>query len=335
MNTSDGESITVIGAGSWGTALAIQLARANRPTILWGRADDEPERLARERTNHRYLPDIRFPDTLRIEADLRTAIHGSCDILVVVPSHVFRIVLGEIKPHLRDDQRIAWATKGLEQETGQLPHQVARDVLGAEYPLAVLSGPTFATEVGAGLPTAMTVASTDAQFAGDLAVRVSSEQFRAYTSNDLAGVEVGGAVKNVLAIAAGISDGLGYGANARIALISRGLIEMTRLGAALGAKSQTFMGLSGMGDLVLTCTDNQSRNRRMGLAIAAGRTADAVAREIGQVVEGVYAAKAVHGVATRLGVEMPICEQVYRILYEDAAPEQAVSALMNRALGPE
>lgn len=335
MNTSDGESITVIGAGSWGTALAIQLARANRPTILWGRADDEPERLARERTNHRYLPDIRFPDTLRIEADLRTAIHGSRDILVVVPSHVFRIVLGEIKPHLRDDQRIAWATKGLEQETGQLPHQVARDVLGAEYPLAVLSGPTFATEVGAGLPTAMTVASTDAQFAGDLAVRVSGDQFRAYTSNDLAGVEVGGAVKNVLAIAAGISDGLGYGANARIALISRGLIEMTRLGVALGAKSQTFMGLSGMGDLVLTCTDNQSRNRRMGLAIAAGRTADAVAREIGQVVEGVYAAKAVHGVAARLGVEMPICEQVYRILYEDAAPEQAVSALMNRALGPE
>lgn len=335
MNTSDGESITVIGAGSWGTALAIQLARANRPTILWGRTDDEPERLARERTNHRYLPDIRFPDTLRIEADLRTAIHGSRDILVVVPSHVFRIVLGEIKPHLRDDQRIAWATKGLEQETGQLPHQVARDVLGAEYPLAVLSGPTFATEVGAGLPTAMTVASTDAQFAGDLAVRVSGDQFRAYTSNDLAGVEVGGAVKNVLAIAAGISDGLGYGANARIALISRGLIEMTRLGVALGAKSQTFMGLSGMGDLVLTCTDNQSRNRRMGLAIAAGRTADAVAREIGQVVEGVYAAKAVHGVAARLGVEMPICEQVYRILYEDAAPEQAVSALMNRALGPE
>ncbi len=335
MNTSDGESITVIGAGSWGTALAIQLARANRPTILWGRADDEPERLARERTNHRYLPDIRFPDTLRIEADLRTAIHGSRDILVVVPSHVFRIVLGEIKPHLRDDQRIAWATKGLEQETGQLPHQVAQDVLGAAYPLAVLSGPTFATEVGAGLPTAMTIASTDAQFAGDLAVRVSGDQFRAYTSNDLAGVEVGGAVKNVLAIAAGISDGLGYGANARIALISRGLIEMTRLGVALGAKSQTFMGLSGMGDLVLTCTDNQSRNRRMGLAIAAGRTADAVAREIGQVVEGVYAAKAVHGVATRLGVEMPICEQVYRILYEDAAPEQAVSALMNRALGPE
>lgn len=335
MNTSDGESITVIGAGSWGTALAIQLARANRPTILWGRADDEPERLARERTNHRYLPDIRFPDTLRIEADLRTAIHGSRDILVVVPSHVFRIVLGQIKPHLRDDQRIAWATKGLEQETGQLPHQVARDVLGAEYPLAVLSGPTFATEVGAGLPTAMTVASTDAQFAGDLAVRVSGDQFRAYTSNDLAGVEVGGAVKNVLAIAAGISDGLGYGANARIALISRGLIEMTRLGVALGAKSQTFMGLSGMGDLVLTCTDNQSRNRRMGLAIAAGRTADAVAREIGQVVEGVYAAKAVHGVAARLGVEMPISEQVYRILYEDAAPEQAVSALMNRALGPE
>lgn len=335
MTTSVDERITVLGAGSWGTALAVQLARTNRPTTLWGRADDEPERLARERTNHRYLPDIRFPDALQIEADLQAAIHSSRDILIVVPSHVFRIVLGQIQPHLSADQRIAWATKGFEQQTGQLPHQVARDVLGAKYPLAVLSGPTFATEVGAGLPTAMTVASTDVQFADDLAVRISSEQFRAYTSNDLAGVEVGGAVKNVLAIAAGISDGLGYGANTRIALISRGLIEMTRLGEALGANAQTFMGLSGMGDLVLTCTDNQSRNRRMGLALAAGRTVDAVAREIGQVVEGVYAAKAVHGVAARLGVEMPISEQVYRILYEDVAPEQAVSALMSRALGPE
>jgi glycerol-3-phosphate dehydrogenase (NAD(P)+) len=335
MTTASGNAITVLGAGSWGTALAIQLARDNQPTVLWGRADDEPERLDRERMNQRYLPDIRFPEKLQIEADMQTAIAGSGDILIVVPSHVFRTVLESVQPFLGEHQRVAWATKGFEQETGLLPHQVARDVLGTAPPLAVLSGPTFATEVGAGLPTAMTVASTNATFADNLALRISNKQFRAYTSGDLAGVEVGGAVKNVLAIAAGISDGLGYGANTRIALINRGLTEMTRLGEALGAQSRTFMGLSGMGDLVLTCTDNQSRNRRMGLALADGRAADDVAREIGQVVEGVYAAKAVRGVAERLGVDMPISEQVYRILYENLAPDQAVLALMNRALGPE
>ncbi|MFW2403257.1 MAG: NAD(P)H-dependent glycerol-3-phosphate dehydrogenase [Gammaproteobacteria bacterium] len=329
------ESIAVIGAGSWGTALAIQFARAEQLTTLWGRADDEPERLERERCNARYLPDSPFPEDLRVDADLEKVVRNNHDVLIAVPSHALRSVLEEIRPFLADDHRIAWATKGFEVKTGKLPHQVAAEILGDTVPLAVLSGPTFATEVGKGLPTAMTVAATNADYANELATRISNESFRAYTSDDIIGVEVGGAVKNVVAIAAGISDGIGFGANTRVALISRGLIEMRRLGEALGAHADTFMGLSGMGDLVLTCTDNQSRNRRMGLGRAAGKNTAELAKEIGQVVEGVLAANAVHGVAQQLNVEMPICEQVYQILYDDLTPEQAVLALMSREIGPE
>jgi glycerol-3-phosphate dehydrogenase (NAD(P)+) len=236
---------------------------------------------------------------------------------------------------LREDSRVCWATKGFELSTGKLPHQVAAEVLGPDFPVAVLSGPTFAKEVGAGLPSAMTIASNDNEFAKALAVAISSDNFRAYTSDDLVGVEVGGAVKNALAIGAGMSDGLGFGANTRIALINRGLVELMRLGVALGARKETFMGLAGMGDLVLTCTDNLSRNRRMGLALAAGKTVEEAQEEIQQVVEGVKAAKAVHDVAERLGIEMPIANQVYRILYEGAAPREAVEALMGRELKPE
>ncbi len=250
------QSLAVVGAGSWGTALAIQFARTGQPTVLWGRAEDDPEQMAAERCNTRYLPDSPFPDELKIDADLQRVITTNTDILICVPSHAFRTVLEQVKPYLDASKRISWATKGFEQQSGKLPHQVAADVLGEHSPLAVLSGPTFATEVGAGLPTAITVASTDPEFAGQLAKSISNDHFRAYTSDDIVGVEVGGAVKNVLAIAAGMSDGFGYGANTRIALISRGLKEMTRLGMALGAQAETFMGLSGMGDLVLTCTDD-------------------------------------------------------------------------------
>ena len=252
-----------------------------------------------------------------------------------MPSHAFREIVTSIAPHLHDGSRVAWATKGFEHRTGMLPHQIAGEVLGDRVPLAVLSGPTFAREVAAGLPTAMTVAASEPGFAADLAERISDQRFRAYTSGDMVGVEVGGAVKNVLAIAAGISDGLKFGANARIALINRGLAEMTRLGVALGARAETFMGLSGMGDLVLTCTDDQSRNRRVGLLIAAGRTRDEAARDIGFVCEGIFGALAVWEVAQRVGVDMPICDQVHRILYEGVAPQEAVMALMSRALKPE
>ena len=201
--------------------------------------------------------------------------------------------------------------------------------------VAVLSGPTFAKEVGEQLPTAMTVAANDGAFANELAASLSGDNFRAYTSDDMVGVEVGGAVKNVLAIGAGISDGLGFGANARVAMITRGLMEMTRLGVALGAKQETFMGLAGMGDLVLTCTDDLSRNRRMGLAIASGKTVAEAQEEIQQVVEGVMAAEAVKEVAEKLAIEMPICHQIYRILHEGAQPHEAVGALMGRELTSE
>jgi glycerol-3-phosphate dehydrogenase (NAD(P)+) len=231
--------------------------------------------------------------------------------------------------------RLAWATKGFEAQTGLLPHQVARATLGTGRTFAVLSGPTFASEVGAGLPTAMTVASPDAGFAAALAQDLSSTNFRAYTSTDIVGVEVGGAVKNVLALAAGLSDGLGFGANTRIALITRGLTEMVRLGVALGASRETFMGLAGLGDLVLSCTDNQSRNRRFGLLLAQGSNIDQARAQIGQVVEGVHAARAVRAVAQREQVDMPLCEGVYRVLYEGLPADEVVRALMRRPVRAE
>jgi glycerol-3-phosphate dehydrogenase (NAD(P)+) len=325
----------VLGSGSWGTALAVHLARTGHRTILWGIETAELDAMARERVNRRYLPGVTLPDGLGIEHDFASAIAGADQLLVVVPSHAFREVLERAKPLLRHGQRVAWATKGFELATGKLPHQVADEVLGSRVPTAVLSGPTFAREVGEGLPSAMTVASRDEDYAMALARSISGENFRAYASGDMTGVEVGGAVKNVLAIGAGISDGLGFGANTRVALITRGLAEMMRLGVALGAERETFMGLAGLGDLVLTCTDDQSRNRRCGLALAAGRTAEQAQAEIGQVVEGVLAARAVHEVAQRVGVEMPIAEQVYRVLYEGAPVKGAVYALMGRTVKVE
>ncbi len=327
--------IAVIGAGSWGTALALQLARGGRDIRLWDIDADNMKKVAADRSNERYLPGANFPDNLHPELDLNACLDNVQDILIVVPSHGLRETLKTIKPMLAPDIRICWATKGFELSTGQLPHQVAEDILGPDGPMAVLSGPTFAKEVAAGLPTLMTIAANDSDFAGDLAEEISGENFRAYTGGDMIGVEVGGAVKNVMAIGAGLSDGLGFGANTRVALINRGLVEMTRLGLALGAKQDTFMGLAGMGDLVLTCTDDLSRNRRMGLALASGKTIEEAQDEIQQVVEGVLAAKAVKGVAERLGVEMPICLALYNILYEGLSPRDAVTALMGRALTSE
>lgn len=326
----------VLGAGSWGTALAIQFARTGRPTTLWGRDSAHLDELMRERRNRRYLPDAEFPASLSVEPDLGKALSSSRDVLIAVPSHALRGLLQEVASQRRGgDMRLAWATKGFELSTGLLPHQVAEQVLGEKLPSAVISGPTFAREVGAGLPTAMTVAAEDQTFARELAQNISGLNFRAYTSTDVVGVEIGGAIKNVMAIGAGISDGLGFGANTRIALITRGLVEMTRLGVALGAQRETFMGLAGLGDLVLTCTDNQSRNRRFGLALAAGESVSAAQKTIGQVVEGVLAARAVREVAKRANVEMPICEQLYRVVHEGVPPQEAVKELMSRALKPE
>ncbi|MEP7243653.1 MAG: NAD(P)H-dependent glycerol-3-phosphate dehydrogenase [Gammaproteobacteria bacterium] len=327
--------VAVLGAGSWGTALAIQLARSGRPTRLWGRDADQLRDMSRDRHNSRYLPAAVFPDALTVSSELSAALHGALDVLVAVPSHSFRKVLEEAAPRLDDATRVAWATKGFEVDSGKLPHQVAREVLGSARPVAVLSGPTFAREVGAGLPTAMTIASPDERFAAALAQGLSSNNFRAYTSTDIVGVEVGGAVKNVLAVGAGLADGLGFGSNTRIALITRGLAEMTRLGVTLGAQRETFMGLAGLGDLVLTCTDDQSRNRRFGLLLASGRKPDEALAEIGQAVEGYLAAKAVHGVAKRAAVDMPISEGIYCVLFEGLPAKDVVKGLMSRPIKAE
>ncbi len=336
MNTTTGKAkIAVIGAGSWGTALAIQCARAGCQTRLWGRDQELIAVMERERINPRYLPNAPFPDLLQIAGSLAEVIADANDVLVAIPSHGFRAQLLQLQPLLRQDQRLCWATKGFEIATGLLPHEVVREVFGTGRPVAVLSGPTFAREVGAGLPTAMTIASSSESYADSLARDLSSSHFRAYTSSDIVGVEVGGAVKNVLAIGAGLSDGLGYGANARIAVINRGLIEMMRLGVALGARRETFMGLAGLGDLVLTCTDDQSRNRRFGLMLARGLSVDAAQREIGQVVEGFKAARAVHDVAARKQVAMPICEAIHGVLYGGQPVDQVVRGLMERPVRAE
>jgi glycerol-3-phosphate dehydrogenase (NAD(P)+) len=328
-------AIAVLGAGSWGTALAIQFARSARPTRLWGRDRVRLAAMAREGRNSRYLSSGEFPPSLVPCEDLDAALEGADDVLLAVPSHAFRELLLAVAPRLAPGQRVAWATKGFELESGKLPHQVAREVLGPDRAIAVLSGPTFAREVGAGLPTAMTVASPDQEFATSLAQDLSSDNFRAYISTDIVGVEVGGAVKNVLAVGAGLSDGLGFGANTRVALITRGLVEMTRLGTALGAQRETFMGLAGLGDLVLTCTDDQSRNRRFGLLLAEGKKPDVALAEIGQAVEGYVAARAVRAVALRENVSMPICEAIYGVLYEGLPPKDVVVGLMKRPIKAE
>lgn len=328
---SQDAAISVLGAGSYGTALAIALARNGHRTLLWSHRPEQVATLAAERCNKVFLPDAVFPDSLIPEASLERVVKASRNLLLVVPSHVFADVLKQLKPFLRKDSRLAWATKGLDPASGQLLQQVAREILGEQIPLAVLSGPTFAKELAMGLPTAISLASTDAQFARELADLLHcGRSFRVYLNDDMVGLQLGGAVKNVIAIGAGLADGLGFGANARTALITRGLVELQRLGVSLGAEQETFMGMAGLGDLVLTCTDNQSRNRRFGLALGQGKSVDTAMAEIGQVVEGYRNAAEVHQLAARHGVEMPICEQVYQVLYEGKNAKEAALALLSR-----
>ncbi|WP_159566820.1 NAD(P)H-dependent glycerol-3-phosphate dehydrogenase [Budvicia diplopodorum] len=323
--------MTVIGAGSYGTALAITLARNGHSVMLWGHDPKHIDMLQKERNNQAFLPDVIFPDNLQLQSDLKHAVNASRDILVVVPSHVFGDVLRQIKPYLQPDARIVWATKGLEADTGRLLQEVAREALGDKIPLAVISGPTFAKELAAGLPTAIAVSSSDPQFTDDLQKLLHcGKSFRVYSNPDFIGVQLGGAVKNVIAIGAGMSDGIGFGANARTALITRGLAEMSRLGAALGAEPATFMGMAGLGDLVLTCTDNQSRNRRFGIMLGEGKSVDEAQKLIGQVVEGYRNTKEVWILSQRCGVEMPITEQIYQVLYAGKDAREAAIALLSR-----
>ncbi|MEE9265402.1 MAG: NAD(P)H-dependent glycerol-3-phosphate dehydrogenase [Gammaproteobacteria bacterium] len=327
--------IAVLGAGSWGTALAILLARNGHGVVLWGRDCKQVAAMAGERRNRRYLPEHEFPRELKVTASLDEAAAGARLALVVVPSSGFQAVCASLASRGADLTGMFWATKGFDPGSGRLLHEVAAETTAGKLPTAVLSGPTFANEIARGLPAAVSCASTHAGFAEQVAELFRNEWFRVYTSTDMIGVEIGGAVKNVLAIAAGIADGLGFGANTRAALITRGLREIVRLGAALGGQPESFMGLAGLGDLVLTCTDDQSRNRRFGLALARGLSVGAAEQSVGQVVEGVGAAREVMRQARKIGVEMPIAEQVNRVLHEGAAPADAVHALLARPPGAE
>ena len=327
MNTTNAK-IAVLGAGSWGTALAIQLARRH-PVSLWGHQPAAMDKLAKARANQPFLPDIPFPPKLQVTSLLEEAIADAAEVLVVVPSHAFAQICQRLAQQQPPVSSLSWATKGFDPGSSRLLSEVAKEYL-PQADLAVISGPTFAHEVASGLPTAMTVAATDRQQAACIAQYLQGDHFRVYTTDDLIGVQVGSACKNVLAIAAGIADGLGFGANARAALITRGLAEITRLGLALGGRAETFTGLAGLGDLVLTCTDNQSRNRRMGLALAEQPSVEQARATIGQEVEGIHTAREVWLKAQALGVDMPITEQTYRVLYAGLAPREAVDNLLHR-----
>ncbi|TJY64818.1 NAD(P)-dependent glycerol-3-phosphate dehydrogenase [Sinimarinibacterium sp. CAU 1509] len=323
-------AVGVLGAGSFGTALAIQLARRGAPTVLWGRDPQRAEAMQADRRNATYLPDCPLPAKLDVTADLAATVAGSDDLLIATPSYALRQTLQALRPLLRPGQGIATACKGLEPQTSLLIHEVIAQELGDEVALAVISGPTFAKELALGMPTAVTIASGDEAFAEKMARHLHGDGFRAYWTSDLPGVEIGGAAKNVMAIGVGIADGLGLGANTRAALITRGMAEIMRLADALGAQAETLMGLAGMGDLVLTCTDNQSRNRRMGLLLAQGKSVDEATQEIRQVVEGVRAAPEVSRLAQRLGIEMPITSAVCAVLDGTMTAIEAVRALATR-----
>jgi glycerol-3-phosphate dehydrogenase (NAD(P)+) len=328
------ETVAVLGAGSWGTALAMQLARNGLQVKLWGHQPDHIERLSELRENTDYLPGFELADNIDPQATLQAAIEHAAYLLIAIPSKGFRALLQELKPLLNENQVLFWASKGFEIETGKLLHEVIEQELPG-YRYGVVSGPTFATEVARGLPAAIACAGNDTQTTAAFAELLRGHHFRAYTSEDIIGVELGGALKNVLAIAVGISDGLGFGANTRAALMTRGLAEIMRLGTRLGAHQETMMGLAGLGDIILTCTDNQSRNRRFGLLIGQGKSVQEAEIEVGQTVEGLRAASAIYNKARELELDLPIIEEVYRVLYDGKDPHAAVRDLESRPQGRE
>ncbi len=325
-------NITVIGAGAWGTALAINLSAQHRVT-LWARNADQIGAMQKKRVNRLYLPDIPLPDNLQLSCDLTAALTGAELLILAVPVAALRETLLLVSGP--QPLAVVWLCKGFEAGTGMLPHQVAADVLPAAFPRGVLSGPSFAQEVARGLPTALTLASGDEAFARATAQALHHACLRVYASTDVVGVEVGGAVKNVLAIAAGICDGMGLGYNARAALITRGLVEIARLGVKMGGRAETLGGLSGAGDLILTCTGDLSRNRQVGLLLAQQHTLPEILHRLGHVAEGVYTVREVYQLARRLGVEMPICAAVYRVIYEHVPASEVLAELLNRTPNSE
>ena len=323
-------SISVLGAGSWGTALAIQAARNGCKTLLWAHNPQHTACLINDKENKRYLPGLQLPQSLTATNSLEEAVRFSSTILIAVPSHAFKDTLIKLKPLLNEQSKIAWATKGFNIDDGSLLSETVEQTLSKHIHTAVLSGPTFAMEVATALPTAITIASASTNFSNHLSSILHNHYFRIYTSKDIIGVQVGGAVKNVLAIASGIADGLGFGANTRAALITRGLQEIIRLGTKLGGQTDTFMGLAGLGDLILTCTDDQSRNRRLGLSLGRGGNREQAISAIGQEIEGISAARETFLLANRYHIEMPITEQTYKVLYENLDPRIAVQNLLTR-----
>ncbi|VFP85607.1 NAD(P)H-dependent glycerol-3-phosphate dehydrogenase [Candidatus Erwinia haradaeae] len=331
MKNSDA-IMSIIGAGSYGTALAIMLSRGGRQVILWGHDHYHQAQLQARRYHQNILPKVPFPDTLIIQTNLAKTISASRNLLLVVPSYVFGDMLYRIKPHLRTDSRLIWATKGLENHTGRLLQEVASEILGRHIPLSVISGPTFANEVAIGTPTAITLAATNKELAIELQQLFHHKtKLRVYNNPDMIGVQLGGVAKNIIAIGVGISDGIGFGANTRAALITRGLAEISRLGTALNANPATFTGMSGLGDLVLTCTDNRSRNRRFGVLIGEGYNIHHAKKLIGQVIEGWYNTKEIKMLAMRYNVDMPITEEIYQVLYCGKNVIDAAESLLNRS----
>jgi glycerol-3-phosphate dehydrogenase (NAD(P)+) len=334
MGSVPSTRIAVIGAGSWGTALALQLARNGHAVNLWGHEPEHIDRLIQQKQNSVYLPGIPFPPSITPVSSLQQAVQDVKYILIVIPSKAYRQFLKQLKPCLHGDARVFWASKGFELETGKFLHELVVEELAIEH-YGVISGPTFATEVARDLPAAVTCAGNNPDSTLKFAEILHGGHFRCYTSEDIIGVEIGGALKNVLAIAVGAVDGLGLGANTRAALITRGLAEIMRFGECMGARKETLMGLSGLGDLILTSTDNQSRNRRFGLAVGEGKNIDEAIEAIGQTVEGHRAAKAVYKIAQQKGVSLPIIEQVYNVLYNNKSITQAVNDLQKRDLKSE
>lgn len=345
MTQSGKPAVAVLGAGSWGTALAALIARHGHPTVLWGRDAATIAAIEGQGKNPRYLPGIALPPSLRATTALAEAMADAELVLVVVPSHAFADTLRALAPLRPPGAGVAWATKGFEPGSGRFLHEVAGDILGnggprtdlvgnrnagADVPLAVVTGPSFAKEVAAGMPTALTVHSEDAGFAQQVADVLHGPAFRAYTGDDMLGAELGGAMKNVLAVATGVADGMGLGLNARAGLITRGLNEMLRLNIAIGGRPETLMGLAGLGDLVLTCTGDLSRNRRLGLALGRGQSIEEAVREIGQVVESIQTADEVMRQAEFHRVELPIASNVRDVLHGDITPAEGLRRLMAR-----
>jgi len=337
MTKNSKEKIAVIGGGSWGTALADLLARNGNDTTLWVYENEIAAEMATARVNSVYLPGIRLPESLAITSSLPEALQGCTIMLLVTPVQVMRSVLSQASAFIGPETLLVNASKGIELDSLKTVSQICSEILGPDIMrrYVALSGPTFAREVAEQLPTLILAASSDESCARRVQAAVSNPTFRAYTNTDFIGAELGGAVKNVIAIAAGICDGLGFGHNARAALITRGLAEMKRLGSAMGAEAVTFAGLAGMGDLVLTCTGDLSRNRTVGYKLGQGQTLSQILSEMRMVAEGVKSAESVYRLACKLGVDMPIVEQVFRILHEDKPAREAVVELMARDLKPE